>query len=134
MSAHIGRPTQLYVRDTSNFKSPDLNPFHQFPAHRAIENTVGQKRNSEQEPQTKVLFGAHNWPYFIVSLLTVWFKHYFRLTQNKNELCSEYKGMTNSDSTKTTLAYHLNIYIIHTHMHIYIYTGTVLYMGKRNLR
>ena len=110
LSAYLSFMYNMIARvdDTAKFRSPDLQPFNEFPDYGVTAKLCWTKNtNEEREPPTQILFGSCDWRYCVVSLLAVWLEYHFELNSEENEFYFGYKGATDPDSIKATAAYHL---------------------------
>ena len=94
--------------DTAKFRAPDLQPFNQFKDYGVTAKLCWTKNClEERDPPTQVLFGARNWRYCVLSLISTWLEHHFEMNPEANEYFFGAKGATDSKSIKASAAYYL---------------------------
>ena len=98
------------LNDTSKFRSPDLQPFHQFLDYGVTSKLCWTKncmKERDPPPHTQIFFGSWSWKYCSISLLTVWLELHYKLNPKENDFFFGAKSATEPTAIKASAAYYL---------------------------
>ena len=94
--------------DTAKFRSPDLQPFHQFTDYGVTAKLCWTKNcMEERDLPTQILFGSRDWRYCVVSLFATWLEFHFEVDPQDNEFFFGARGASDPDTIKSSAAYYL---------------------------
>jgi hypothetical protein len=110
LAAYIAFQLSMIARidDTSKFRAPDLQPLHAFPDYGITARLCWSKNcREERDVPTQILFGADDWRYCVLSLLSSWLELHFFLNPEENEFIFGAWGYKEHAKIKTSATYFL---------------------------